>query len=64
MGDMLGGMNAQVQMEKGNFAPEVVSVGNLFAGAFIPGLMLAGALHALGGLEGLVRSRRAARRWR
>jgi tripartite ATP-independent transporter DctM subunit len=43
MGDMLGGMNAQVQMEKGNFAPEIVSVGNLFAGAFIPGLMLAGA---------------------
>jgi len=42
MGDMLGGMNAQVQMEKGNFAPEVVSVGNLFAGAFLPGLMLAG----------------------
>ena len=37
MGDMLGGMNAQVQMEKGNFAPEVVSVGNLFAGAFLPG---------------------------
>ena len=27
MGDMLGGMNAQVQMEKGNFAPQVVSVG-------------------------------------
>jgi tripartite ATP-independent transporter DctM subunit len=42
MGDMLGGMNAQVQMEKGNFAPEIVSVGNLFAGAFLPGLMLAG----------------------
>ena len=40
MGDMLGGMNAQVQMEKGNFAPEVVSVGNLFAGAFLPGLLL------------------------
>ena len=40
MGDMLAGMNAQVQMEKGNFAPEVVSVGNLFAGAFIPGLLL------------------------
>jgi hypothetical protein len=30
-------MNAQVQMAKGNFAPQVVSVGNLFAGAFIPG---------------------------
>ncbi len=40
MGDMLGSMNAQVQMAKGNFAPQVVSVGNLFAGAFIPGLML------------------------
>ena len=40
MGDMLGGMNAQVQMELGNFAPKVVSVGNLFAGAFIPGLLL------------------------
>jgi len=40
MGDMLGGMNAQVQMEKGNFAPQVVSVGNLFAGAFLPGLLL------------------------
>jgi tripartite ATP-independent transporter DctM subunit len=40
MGDMLGGMNAQVQMAKGNFAPQVVSVGNLFAGAFIPGLIL------------------------
>ncbi len=40
MGDMLGSMNAQVQMEKGNFAPQVVSVGNLFAGAFLPGLML------------------------
>jgi tripartite ATP-independent transporter DctM subunit len=41
MGDMLGSMNAQVQMARGNFAPQVVSVGNLFAGAFIPGLMLA-----------------------
>ncbi|HHY50950.1 MAG TPA: TRAP transporter large permease subunit, partial [Alphaproteobacteria bacterium] len=33
MGDMLSGINAQVQMEKGNFAPEPVSVGALFAGA-------------------------------
>jgi len=40
MGDMLSGINAQVQMEKGNFAPEPVSVGALFAGAFIPGLVL------------------------
>jgi tripartite ATP-independent transporter DctM subunit len=41
MGDMLSGINAQVQMEKGNFAPEPVSVGALFAGAFLPGLVLA-----------------------
>ena len=40
MGDMLSGINAQVQMEKGNFAPEPVSVGALFAGAFLPGLLL------------------------
>jgi tripartite ATP-independent transporter DctM subunit len=40
MGDMLSGINAQVQMEKGNFAPEPVSVGALFAGALIPGLLL------------------------
>jgi tripartite ATP-independent transporter DctM subunit len=40
MGDMLSGINAQVQMSKGNFAPEPVSVGALFAGAIIPGLML------------------------
>lgn len=42
MGDMLSGINAQVQMEKGNFAPEPVSVGALFAGAFIPGFILVG----------------------
>lgn len=42
MGDMLSGINAQVQMQKGNFAPEPVSVGALFAGAFFPGLVLVG----------------------
>ena len=40
MGDMLSGINAQVQMSQGNFAPEPVSVGALFAGAIIPGLLL------------------------
>jgi TRAP transporter, DctM subunit len=40
MADILSGINAQVQMSKGNFAPEPVSVGALFAGAIIPGLML------------------------
>ncbi|WP_186390307.1 MULTISPECIES: TRAP transporter large permease subunit [unclassified Stappia] len=42
MGDMLSGINAQVQMSKGNFAPAPVSVGDLFAGALLPGLMLVG----------------------
>lgn len=42
MGDMLSGINAQVQMEKGNFAPEPVSVGALFAGALLPGFLLVG----------------------
>lgn len=40
MGDILQGINSQVQMSKGNFAPDPLSVGELFAGAFIPGLVL------------------------
>ncbi|MEO4000503.1 TRAP transporter large permease subunit [Mesorhizobium sp. CAU 1732] len=40
MGDILAGINAQVQMAKGNFAPAPVSVGDLFAGAILPGLLL------------------------
>src|SRR5690606_16247822 len=40
MGDMLTGINAQVQMAKGNFAPVPVSVGDLFAGALIPSILL------------------------
>ena len=42
MGDMLAGINAQVQMAKGNFAPAPISVGDLFAGALLPGLLLVG----------------------
>lgn len=42
MGDMIAGMHAQAQMSLGNFAPSPVSVGNLFAGAIIPGLLLVG----------------------
>ena len=40
MGDMLAGINSQVQMAKGNFAPSPVSVGDLFAGALLPGILL------------------------
>ena len=42
MGDMIAGIHSQVQMSKGNFAPTSVSVGDLFAGAFFPGLLLVG----------------------
>ena len=42
MGDMLSGINSQVQMAKGNFAPMPVSVGDLFAGALLPGFLLVG----------------------
>lgn len=40
MGDILQGANTQAQMALGNFAPDTVSVGDLFAGAFIPGMAL------------------------
>ncbi len=33
---------SQAQMAKGNFTPATLSVGDLFAGAFLPGLLLAG----------------------
>lgn len=42
LADILQGANAQAQMAKGNFAPEPISVVELFAGAFLPGLMLVG----------------------
>lgn len=40
MGDMIAGMHSQVQMSLGNFAPKTVSVGDLFAGAMLPGVLL------------------------
>ncbi|MFN3209060.1 MAG: TRAP transporter large permease subunit [Roseovarius sp.] len=42
LADILQGANAQAQRALGNFAPEPVSVVELFAGAFFPGLMLMG----------------------
>jgi len=40
--DFLQGANAEAQLRKGNFAPDPVSVSELFAGALIPGLILVG----------------------
>ena len=40
LGDILQGANTQAQLALGNFAPEPVAVVDLFAGAFIPGIVL------------------------
>ncbi len=40
LGDILASANTMAQLAKGNFSPDPVSVGDLFAGAMIPGLML------------------------
>ena len=40
LGDQLGNAYQQAQLKQGVFAPETVSVGDLFAGALIPGLGL------------------------
>jgi len=42
LGDQLGNAYQQAQLKQGIFAPETVSVGDLFAGALVPGLMLVG----------------------
>jgi tripartite ATP-independent transporter DctM subunit len=40
LGDVMTTAYQQAQLEMGNFAPKTVSVGDLFAGALIPGLLL------------------------
>ena len=40
LGDVLSSAYQQAQLEMGNFAPDPMSVGDLFAGALIPGLGL------------------------
>jgi tripartite ATP-independent transporter DctM subunit len=42
VGDILQGANQQAQLELGNLAPQPISVGQLFAGAMLPGLALVG----------------------
>jgi len=46
LGDVLSNAYQQAQLAQGNFAPETISVGDLFAGALLPGLVLVG-LYAL-----------------
>jgi len=42
LGDIMQGANTQAQLALGNFAPEPVSVVDLFAGSMLPGLLLVG----------------------
>ncbi|GJL94699.1 MAG: hypothetical protein DHS20C05_11040 [Hyphococcus sp.] len=42
LGDVISNAYQKAQLEQGVFAPETVSVGDLFAGALFPGLMLVG----------------------
>jgi tripartite ATP-independent transporter DctM subunit len=42
LGDVLGNAYQRAQLSQGVLAPKTVSVGDLFAGAIIPGLMLVG----------------------
>ena len=42
LGDVISSAYQQAQLEMGIFAPETISVGDLFAGAIIPGLLLVG----------------------
>ncbi|MCH8000845.1 MAG: TRAP transporter large permease subunit, partial [Proteobacteria bacterium] len=42
LGDIMQGANTQAQLGLGNFAPDPVSVIDLFAGAFLPGMVLVG----------------------
>ncbi|MFP3873558.1 MAG: TRAP transporter large permease subunit [Thiohalophilus sp.] len=50
LGDVLSSAYQQAQLDMGMFAPETVSVGDLFAGALFPGLLLVGlyVLYMLG----------------
>ena len=40
LGDVLSSAYSRAQIDLGNFSPDTVSVGDLFAGALIPGLLL------------------------
>ncbi|MGI9325251.1 MAG: TRAP transporter large permease [Pseudomonadales bacterium] len=42
LGDVLSNAYQQAQLQQGVFAPKTVSVGDLFAGALVPGLILVG----------------------
>jgi TRAP-type mannitol/chloroaromatic compound transport system permease large subunit len=52
---ILQSAHSQAQMAKGNFSPATLSVGDLFSGAFFPGLVLSGLYIAWVALNALFR---------
>ncbi|MEM7706483.1 MAG: TRAP transporter large permease subunit [Pseudomonadota bacterium] len=61
LGDVISNAYQQAQRDQGIFSPETVSVGELFAGALLPGLLLVGAYMAYVLLVALTRPERAPR---
>jgi len=55
LGDVLSSAFQQAQLNQGNFSPQTVSVGDLFIGAIIPGLLLVGLYIAYLIIIGLIR---------
>ncbi len=64
LGDQLSNSYQAAQLAQGNFAPQTVSVADLFAGAIIPGLVLVLLYHALSDRQSRSSSRRNRRRSR
>ncbi len=54
LGDVLSSAYSQAQLRLGNYAPDTVSVGDLFAGALIPGLVLVALYMAYLVLKGVL----------
>ena len=59
LGDVLSGAYQQAQLSQGAFSPKTVSVGDLFAGALLPGLVLVALYVGYLGATALVTPRRA-----
>lgn len=59
LGDVLSGAYQQAQLSLGAFSPKTVSVGDLFAGALLPGLVLVALYAGYVGVTALIAPKRA-----
>ena len=64
LGDVLSSAYQQTQLNQGIFTPDTVSVGDLFTGAIIPGLLLVGLYIVYLMIHGLIRPAHMPRRRR